>query len=184
MGNEVLLALWFFLPAGLANMAPIPLARLLGKRWNAPLDGGRRFRGKELFGANKTWRGLAIGIIVATAALWLQQLTVHHAVWVANFAGPAHYTTLPTLLLGPLFGLGALGGDAVESFCKRQRGTPPGHAWFPFDQVDYVAGSIICTLPVVRLDLTTYVWALLLWPLIHLAAAYIGFRTGFKSRPI
>src|SRR5439155_20883889 len=49
-------ALWFFLPAFVAN----PFAVVSGGGW--PIDGGRRLSdGERLFGAGRTWRGLVGG---------------------------------------------------------------------------------------------------------------------------
>jgi len=46
------------------NGAPILAARLLGRRWNAPVDGGFRWPdGGRVFGAAKTWRGLLAGLL-------------------------------------------------------------------------------------------------------------------------
>jgi CDP-2,3-bis-(O-geranylgeranyl)-sn-glycerol synthase len=63
--ESVLHALWLFLPAYLANMAPVFVAKLL-PGWNAPIDGGRKAAdGRPLLGAGKTWRGLAGGTLLA-----------------------------------------------------------------------------------------------------------------------
>jgi CDP-2,3-bis-(O-geranylgeranyl)-sn-glycerol synthase len=183
--KHVVFALWFFLPAGLANMAPILASRLSGlKYWDGPIDGGATLHGRRLLGPHKTWRGIAAGVVFATVSLWLQQLLVGHAHWTGWLTDGVNYAALPTFLLGPLFGIGALGGDAVESFFKRRRGTAAGQAWFPFDQTDYIIGSILATLPIVQLSLPVYAWSLVLWPGIHLVAAYAGYLLGLKERPI
>lgn len=183
--HNVLLALWFFAPAGIANVTPIIVAKVpMLRNWNAAVDGGRTFRGVRILGSHKTWRGFVTGIILATITLWIQQLLVAHAMWAAHFTTSIDYAKLPTLIVGPLFGIGALGADAIESFFKRQRHIPPGRGWFPFDQSDYVIGGALATAPYVRLQLVQYVWMLVLWLLASLIASYIGFRLGFKERPI
>jgi CDP-2,3-bis-(O-geranylgeranyl)-sn-glycerol synthase len=179
------LALWFFLPAGAANVAPILVARLPGLRqWNAPIDGGQTYRGKRIFGSHKTWRGLIAGIVGATFVLWLQQLMVGHSDWAHQIAGAVDYAHLPTLIVGPLFAIGALGGDAIESFLKRQRGIEPGKGWFPFDQTDYIIGGALLTAPFVHLTLWHYTLLLFIWFGTHVAASYIGYLVGLKERPI
>lgn len=182
---ELFFALWFFLPAGLANMIPILVAKMPGlKQYDAPIDGGKTYRGKRIFGAHKTWRGLISGVVVATLALWLQQQAVLHNVWLADITDQVRYANLPTWIVGPLFGLGALGGDAIESFFKRQRNIAPGKGWFPFDQTDYVIGGALATAPFVQLYFWQYVWLLLLWLFVHVLASYIGFLLHLKERPI
>lgn len=185
MLEDIFFALWFFLPAGVANAVPILVVKLpLLKRWNAPMDLGMTYRGKRVLGSHKTWRGLVSGIIAATLVLWLQQYLVGQVGWVHDLTDSINYASLPTLLLGPLFALGALGGDAIESFFKRQHGVAPGHGWFPFDQIDYIIGGAIATMPFVALSIGQYAWLLLLWLLMHIVGSAIGYMLGLKERPI
>ena len=59
-------ALLLFLPAGIANAVPVLVKKVPGlSKLKAPIDGGISFRGKRLLGANKTWRGLISGTLVA-----------------------------------------------------------------------------------------------------------------------
>ncbi len=185
MLQDIFFALWFFLPAGVANMMPIFAAKIPRlSTLNAPIDSGRTYRGLRIFGAHKTWRGLITGIIFATLVLGLQQLAVGQFGWLRDLTSQVDYVDLPTLVLGPLFAIGALGGDAIESFFKRQRRIPPGQGWFPFDQTDYIIGGAIATMPFVSLSLWQYAWLLALWLLVHLAASLIGYLIGVKERPI
>lgn len=185
MLKDILLALWFFLPAAIANVTPIFSAHIPGLRnLDAPIDFGATYRGKRVLGAHKTWRGLVTGLICATVTLWLQQVAVEHAAWLRTATIDIGYPSLPTLLLGPLFALGALGGDAIESFFKRQRGVEPGHGWFPFDQIDYIIGGAVVTIPFVQLTYLQYLWLILLWLVVHVVASHIGYLLKLKERPI
>jgi CDP-2,3-bis-(O-geranylgeranyl)-sn-glycerol synthase len=185
MLKELFFTLWFFLPAGIANMMPIFAAQVSWlKRFTAPLDLGRSFRGKRIFGSHKTWRGLVAGIIFSTLTLWLQQLAVPHFSWLQPWTNEVNYTQLPTVVLGPLFAVGALGGDAVESFFKRQRGIAPGRGWFPFDQTEYIIGAAIASTPFVSLSLLQYAVLIVLWLVIHVIASATGYLMGVKERPI
>jgi CDP-2,3-bis-(O-geranylgeranyl)-sn-glycerol synthase len=183
--NDILFALWFFIPAGVANMVPIFAAHIpILKKFDAPIDGGLTFRGKRVFGAHKTWRGLAAGIVAGTLILWLQQFLYGEVSWIRSFASDVDYSTLPVLIMGPLFAIGALGGDAIESFFKRQRGIAPGKGWFPFDQTDFIIGGAIATMPFVQLSLWHYLWLLVLWLGVHVLATVIGYFLGLKDKPI
>jgi CDP-2,3-bis-(O-geranylgeranyl)-sn-glycerol synthase len=185
MVHDLFFALWFFLPAALANVTPILVAKIPAlQKYEAPMDFGRTFRGQRIFGSHKTWRGFISGLIMATLALWLQQWAVAHFDWAQTLTRQVDYLGLPTLIVGPLFAIGALGGDAIESFFKRQRGIKPGHAWFPWDQTDYIIGCAIATAAFVRLTLFQYAWLIVLWLIIHLVASYIGWLLHFKERPI
>ena len=183
--HDILFALWFFLPAAIANVTPILIAPLpVIRRWNAPMDGGRHYHGQRILGPHKTWRGVVSGLLAATLVLWLQQVAVAHTGWGKSIAGSVDYAALPTLVLGPLFGIGALGGDAVKSFFKRRRGVHAGGTWIPFDQLDYIIGGAIVSAPFVTLSLVQYIWLAVLWFAIHLASSYLGWLLGLKDQPL
>jgi CDP-2,3-bis-(O-geranylgeranyl)-sn-glycerol synthase len=185
MLHDIAFALWFLLPAGAANMAPVLSAALpYAKNWQTPIDGGRKFRGRELLGSHKTWRGLISGVLVATLVFWLQQVIFNHFGWARQISNEVDYSSLSVLIVGPLFGLGALGGDAVASFFKRQRGVPSGQSWLPFDQLDYIIGAVIATLPLVVLAPFIYLLIAVIWFLLHLLVSYLGWKLGLKERPI
>lgn len=172
------------LPAAIANVAPIFSARIpVLKRWNTPMDFGKEFRGRPLLGSHKTWRGLAVGILAATLVLWLQRSAADTA-WTNALTANVDYTALPVLILGPLFGLGALGGDAIESFFKRRRGTESGASWMPFDQLDYIIGAVLASLPFVILTLRQYLLIFVIWFIMHIASTYVGWKLGLKDQPI
>lgn len=183
--QEFFLATWFFLPAGIANMTPIFAAHMpVIKKLDYPMDFFRTFRGKRVFGEHKTWRGLITGVIFGTLTLWLQVLAVQHSAWLTDATSSIGYESLSVLVLGPLFGLGALLGDAIESFFKRQIGRKPGEGWFPFDQTDYIIGGAIATMPFVQLTIAQYGLLIILWLVIHVVASAIGYTLGLKERPI
>lgn len=185
MLHDILFSLWFFLPAGVANVTPIFMKRVpLLSKWNTPMDGGKKFRDKRILGDHKTWRGIVTGILFATLVLWLQQSAVAHYPWAASLTEQVDYASFPVLILGPLFAIGALGGDALKSFFKRQMGTPAGQKWIPFDQLDYIIGGAIAVLPYARLTVAQYIWLLVIWFGAHLLSSYIGWLTGFKESPI
>jgi CDP-2,3-bis-(O-geranylgeranyl)-sn-glycerol synthase len=185
MIQDILLAFWFLLPAAIANAVPVFAAKLPGIRnWEAPIDGGKKWRGHELLGPHKTWRGIVSGIVAATLILGIQQWLYVSTEWGNWVAGPIDYTALPVLLLGPLFAIGALGGDALESFFKRARGIKSGRSWFPFDQLDYIIGAVIVSLFFVILEPVQYVWMFVVWFVMHLIVSYIGYRLGLKKAPI
>jgi CDP-2,3-bis-(O-geranylgeranyl)-sn-glycerol synthase len=180
----ILGALWFFLPAGLANAVPVVVSKLpYLKRWNTPLDFGKEHKGQPIFGANKTWRGLLAGMVVATLVIGLQKLATQNISWFADISW-IDYEPTKIWLLGPLSGAGALLGDAVESFFKRRRGTPAGQPWFPFDQIDYIIGGSLLSLFVIRLPLSHYIWTLAVWLGMHIVTVYVFYLLGVRDKPI
>jgi CDP-2,3-bis-(O-geranylgeranyl)-sn-glycerol synthase len=170
-------AFWFFLPAGIANMTP-PLANKIPglKNWKTPLDFGKRWRGKQLFGSNKTWRGVITGMVMAGLVAMLQYSFGPHAITSSSL--------IISALLGMIMGVGALLGDAVESFFKRQIGIKPGNSWFPFDQLDYIVGGLLAIYPFVRPPFILMIWIVGVYFGLHLIVSYIGYLLKFKDKPI
>ena len=133
-------AFWLLLPGGMANMAPVLAARLF-PRLDAPVDLGVSFRGRRVFGTHKTFRGLIAGAVAGGAT------------FTAQGALATHWPLLSELTLirlegawspagGALLGLGALLGDLVKSFFKRRAGIDPGRPWVPWDQIDWILGTL------------------------------------------
>lgn len=169
-----LMAILFFLPAGVANATPVVANKIpLLKQWRTPLDFGMTWRGKRLLGNNKTWRGFITGTLFAglTAMLLSPFVTNEDGLWVA-------------LGLGLLMGCGALLGDAVESFIKRRRGVPSGASWFPFDQTDYIIGGLLLVAPFADISAKTIGVIFVTYFALHLIVAYIAYLLGLKERPI
>lgn len=185
MLHDIAQAFWFFLPPALANASPIMVAAVPGlRKFDAPIDFGKRYRGKPILGPHKTWRGIVAGMVTATLVLWLQQLAVQHFGWAAAVSRGIPYESLPILLLGPAFGFGALAGDAIKSFFKRQRNVPSGDTWIPFDQLDYVIGGTVASLPFVTLPLPVYAWIFIIWFGLHFLVSWLGWKVGLKAKPI
>ncbi len=170
--EHALHALLFFLPAGISNMTPVLASKLpILRNWNTPLDFGKTYRGKPIFGKNKTWRGLISGTIAGT----LIAMVIY---------GTFSDMDLGAIAVGTAMSFGALVGDAVESFFKRQRGVPSGKAWFPFDQTDYIIGGLVFTLPFGILPLWLVIWVFVMYFGLHLLSSYIGYLLGLKDAPI
>jgi hypothetical protein len=172
--NHYLFAILFFLPAGYANVAPILAKRIpILKHWTAPIDMGMKYRRKRLLGKNKSWRGLITGVLAGGLTGWVLYPLINQT------GGPLEH-----FLLGATIGFGALLGDAVESFFKRQRGVKSGDSWLLFDQLDYVLGSMLFSLIFIRLDIRDYLAVIAFYFFGHLVMAYLGFLLGLKDKPL
>jgi CDP-2,3-bis-(O-geranylgeranyl)-sn-glycerol synthase len=135
-------ARWLFLPVGGAWIAHAPVLRWnLFPSLNRPIDGGRTFRGRRLFGDNKSWRGALVmgsGVLGATLGL-------HRSDWYrARLPAPVRH--IPPGLLGVLLALGTVAGELPNSMMKRQldigpgaqKRSPAGIALSLLDQGDFV----------------------------------------------
>lgn len=166
-------AFLIFLPAGIANMTP-PVANKIPylNQWITPLDLGKSFRGIRLFGTNKTWRGLITGTICGTLAGALLYPFFVDTDWKVY------------ILRCAAISAGALIGDAVESFFKRQHGVPPGSAWFPFDQLDYIVFGLAFMVPFGLPSADILLRILVVYFFGVMVVTYISYHLGFKEKPI
>lgn len=177
MTATLIQAFLFFLPAGIANLTPVLANKIpLLNKWNTPIDFGRTYKNERLLGDNKRWRGLAWGTLMASLTAVLLELA-----WpsILPFASLAHAWSG-----GLLLGLGALVGDAVESFFKRRRGVAPGKSWFPFDQIDFIIGGLLFVSPVLQPTLVIALSVLVIYFILHLASSYFGYLFKLKDLPI
>lgn len=149
-------------PAYCANAAPV----LVGG--GLPLDFGKNFLdGRRVFGKNKTFRGfffgLAIGILVG-----LVEIIVFG---------------YPTILFIVLSLLGALLGDLAGAFLKRRLDIAPGGLLPVVDQVDFVVGAILLSLPLSIITLELAVAMLIITPPIHLLTNFAAYKLKLKGNP-
>ncbi len=181
--REAWYAFLFFLPAGIANISPVFINKLpLLNQWEAPLDFGKTYHGQRIFGANKRWRGLIGGTLVGALAAVVVSLTFPDAI--SYFKGTSSAPLLTMAIIGAALGFGALVGDTIESFFKRQARVSPGNSWFPFDQLDYIIGGLVSVWPFVHLKLNTVVYILAIYFGLHLIFSYLGFLLRLKPKPI
>lgn len=112
--------------AGLVHAVVIKrdLLRVLAR----PLDGGR-----GVFGANKTWRGVAVMLVGSTVFVALQRIADVQALALVDYQEPL------TLLLGPALGAGYSLAELPNSFVKRRLGVGPGRRAGRFAPLQYVA---------------------------------------------
>jgi CDP-2,3-bis-(O-geranylgeranyl)-sn-glycerol synthase len=157
--------IYFMVPAYLANMAP-PFVRFW-RGWNHPIN-------RRWLGDHKTVVGFGAGLIVALAATFLQ----------SRIYGPSRLWPADDWpIIGIAFGLGAMGGDCFKSFLKRLRGIPPGRPWIPMDQLDFVLGALIVTLPWVHLPWSDIATILIASFLGDLVINQLAFWMGIRSTP-
>src|SRR6185312_2869782 len=126
----ILFGLWFFLPAGIANMMPVFAAKIFPK-WNQPLDFGKSFGKKRIFGDHKTVRGIVVGILSGILIAILQYILYNNTTLVGSFVSFDYMQGNP-IVFGFLLSFGALLGDSIKSFFKRRVGVASGKTWFPF----------------------------------------------------
>lgn len=99
----------------LANGAPVLAQKILGHRWDWPIDGNLKLPDNApLFGSSKTLRGFVLAMLITAMAAPLMGFS-----W----------------SLGAVIGLMAMLGDLFSSFIKRRMGFPPSSRAPGLDQI-------------------------------------------------
>ena len=108
---EVTLLIWLIC----VNGAPILLAKVLGERFNQPIDGNYLLKdGRPIFGRSKTVRGFLAAVLVSIGIGYLCEFP---------------------LALSATFGSLAMFGDLTSSFIKRRLGYQPSAMALGIDQI-------------------------------------------------
>lgn len=159
--STIIEALKLIFPAYCANGAPVIVGGGL------PLDFGKNFiDGRRIFGKNKTFRGFFFGLIVGFLIGLIEVL---------GFRYP--------ILFAVLSPLGALLGDLAGAFLKRRLNIAPGGLLPIVDQVDFVVGAILFTLPLNIITVETAISMLIVTPPIHLLTNFGAYKLKLKSNP-
>jgi len=173
-GTLVIQCAWYLLPMGFANIAPV-LVRDHFPFLAIPVD--RVLGGRGIFGSHKTVRGIVFGVLFgATGFAWQQQVSV--LPW-ARELGFFAYRDM-SLWFGFSAGLGALLGDLFRSAIKRRVRIRPGGRFVPFDQIDYVVGGILLTLPFFQPSLRVVLGTLLVGFVLHATTSGLAYVLGMK----
>lgn len=188
--STLIAMIWLFAPAGFANIFASMSRHIPGTSWMAkPIDFGITIDGDPLLGKNKTFRGLFFGVLAAVLIGVGLQLVYENVEFIQNIVKipeiiEGGYSSFNVIIFSFLAGFGALVGDMVESFFKRRVGVESGKPWFPFDQIDFIIGSIALTFAYLQISFTSYAVYLLGFFLLHLSIKYIGFLIGVEKAAI
>lgn len=151
------------LPAYCANMAA-PFAKFW-PGWNRPIS-------RRSLGDHKTVVGFSLGVLAGILTSYLQS----RIPW-----SPAGFDPSKWLPLGCAQGLGAMAGDAAKSLVKRRIGIAPGQSWIPADQLDFILGALLLSLPWLRLRLREVALLLAFTFVAHIVVNHIAFRLGIRD---
>ncbi len=154
--NIVLTSIWIYLPAYLANAAPVPFGG------GPPLDAGETWLdGKPFLGNHKTLRGCIVGILAGLLIGVLQG----------------------NMLSGLAQGVGAILGDLISSFFKRRWDVAPGESFPLLDQLDFIVVAVILSQPFTRATLTEIIIILVVTVPIHYLSNYVSWMLKMKEHP-
>jgi CDP-diglyceride synthetase len=187
--TTLLSLLWLAVPiiaAGLVHLTVLKLD-LLPRLRRSPMDFGNTFRGRRLFGDNKTWRGALVTIGTTTLAAWLLA-RVSACCWHLPELTP--FASAHPLAWGLLLGTGYIAGELPNSFAKRQIGIAPGasgqgfpgRVFWVVDQIDSLVGMLVAISPVWRPSPALLFTILSIMLVAHPVSAWIMVKFGLKDR--
>jgi CDP-2,3-bis-(O-geranylgeranyl)-sn-glycerol synthase len=158
-------AMSFIFPAYCANGAPV-----LGGG-GKPMDFGKNFvDGKRVFGANKTFRGFFFGLGIGVAVGFVD--------WIF-FANTLGYPWAFAIFIP----FGGLVGDLMGAFLKRRLNIAPGELLPVIDQIDFVLGALLFSLPLMIIGWEVAITVLLITPPIHLVTNFCAYKLKLKKHP-
>jgi len=178
MINFAISVFWLLAPAGLANMMPILIPRI--PFLAHPVDFGKKYLGKRILGSHKLFHGFVVGTLGGVLGVYIQQWTFSFTQVISII----DYSAVNPWVLGSLLGFGALFGDSVKSFFKRQRGIKPGKSWMPFDQIDWVIGSLVFLSFYMLVSLDIWLTGIILFFVVHILARFLGYKLGIVKAKI
>jgi len=176
-------AVWFILPAYIANSSAVVVGG------GTPMDFGKEWRGKRIFGDSKTWRGFFGGIFVGTSVGIIMNIVVPRTFGEG----------LLSLVIIFSLSLGALSGDLLESFLKRRLGKKSGEKWIIADQIDFLLGAFLLSFLfstalhytgmsgenwfLQSFSVWHIIFLLIFTPAIHYVTNIAGYLAGLKEVP-
>jgi len=166
LAQLVVEALILIFPAYCANAIPVITGGGL------PLDFGKNFfDGRPIFGKNKTFRGFFSGLAVGTTVGFVESAFFDYSV--------------NPIAFGLLLSLGALFGDLTGAFVKRRLGLSPGDLLPVVDQVDFIIGAILFSLPICLQTLSCglIITVLIVTLPLHLLTNFAAYKLGLKGNP-
>src|SRR5215510_11201112 len=113
-----------------------------------PIDRGRSFRGKRIFGDNKTYRGVVAVSLGTAIRVGLQSLLLHRITSIRGIE-LFDYEYFKSLALGLAVGVAAMLSELPNSFIKRRFEIAPGSVakgwkraiFYIYDQIDFLLGA-------------------------------------------
>ncbi len=172
---QVVRALLVFLPSFVANAFPVIFIRKLFRN-PTPLDLGRTFiDGRRLLGDSKSVEGFIFGVLGGLLVGLAYTALTSEVFW---------------LTFGVVMGVGAMLGDALNSFVKRRLKLKSGDPLPVLDQVTFVLGSY-ALIRATALDRgvptgvgsSDLAWGVILALVLHPTTNALAYFLGLKDKP-
>lgn len=155
-----------------------------------PMDRGRSFRGRPLFGRSKTFRG-PLAVAAGAALVYAAQRGALHGVDALARIELVDYRSLPGAWLGAVVGAAAELAELPNSFVKRRLGIAPGATtrgplsvlFYVWDQTDVLLGFWLAFAPFVAPTPLRLATSLAIVGGLHPLLTLIGWLLGMRPTP-
>jgi hypothetical protein len=152
-----------------------------------PIDRDRKFRGKRVFGDNKTYRGVVVVSLGTAIGLGLQSLLLHRIASVRSIE-LFDYTFFKSVSLGLAVGVAAMLSELPNSFIKRRFEIAPGSAakgwksaiFYVYDQIDFLLGAWLVLAIVVPITTERVLLSAGLLLVAHQLMSSVGYALGMR----
>jgi hypothetical protein len=155
-----------------------------------PIDRGRSFRGKRIFGDNKTWRGLVVVSLGTAIGFSLQSLLLHRIASIRSIE-LYDYAFFKSVALGLGVGVAAMLSELPNSFIKRRFEIAPGSVagglkgviFYVYDQIDFLLGSWLVLAIVAPVTTGRVLFSAGLLLVAHQLMSSVGHALGMRKTP-
>ena len=174
-------ALYLSIPVIVAGVAHMAVVRLdFAPNLKEPIS-------EDLFGPNKTWRGVLAMPILTLPGVWIARAL--DAPLSDHLLVSLHDASALTLAIA--LGLAYVLAELPNSWWKRRQGIAPGHLpergrvlYVVVDQADSAVGCALAYAIVLSPPLAVTITLAVLGPAIHLAANAALYAAGLRNRPV
>ncbi len=152
-----------------------------------PIDNGKTWLGKRIFGDNKTYRGILMTGI-GTALGCLSQMFLHRFEAIHKLE-LLDYSSGQVVIIGFMVGAAAMLSELPNSFLKRQIDIAPGATtsgflslfFYIFDQIDYLVGVWIVFAFVIGITFQRVVFSAVFLFFSHQIISVLGYWLGMRK---
>jgi len=153
-----------------------------------PIDNGKTFREKRIFGENKTYRGVVMTAIGTALGFTIQAVVLHR--WETfQKLELLDYSSPKVVFLGLLAGAVAMLGELPNSFIKRQIDIAPGATtsgilnlfFYILDQIDYLIGVWLVFAFFVSVSFQRIIFSAVFLFFSHQIISLLGFWLGMRK---
>ncbi len=152
-----------------------------------PIDRGRSFRGKRIFGDNKTWRGVVAVSLGTAIGFGAQSLLLHRMASIRSVE-LFDYAFFKSVALGLAVGVAAMLSELPNSFIKRRFEIAPGgvaKGWkrvifYVYDQIDFLLGAWLALAAAVPVTIERVSLSAVLLLIAHQLMSSAGYALGMR----